>query len=124
MQLFNSYSGLEKHDHEVHDYCTGCGRGFQNQNNLQQHLNSKQHRPSNVICPGRGCNKVFISVAALSLHFESSTCASGMTRKQLDSLVVRADRNHIITNPDRLICGPGGYEAPNTTTCISKIKSD
>ena len=48
------------------------------------------------------------------LHFESGTCPSGMTRDDVDRAIVRADRNRIITNPDRLICGPGGYEAPTT----------
>jgi len=51
------------------------------------------------------------------LHFESGTCPSGMTREQLNYLVVRADRNNVITNPSRLIGGPMGYEAPmNTST--------
>jgi hypothetical protein len=68
------------------------------------------------MCPGRGCNKSFISVAALTLHFESGTCRSGMTHEELDRRVVRADRNHDITNPDRLICGPEGYEPPTTTS--------
>jgi len=120
--LFNIYPGLEKHDHEVHDFCTECDRGFQNQNNLQQHLNSKLHRPSNFACPGLGCNRSFISAGALSLHFESGTCPSGMTRAQLDRLVVRVDRNNVITNPSRLIGGPGGYEAPtNPSSWATKL---
>ncbi|KAH9168398.1 hypothetical protein EDB89DRAFT_2245230 [Lactarius sanguifluus] len=94
-ELFDSYSELEEHDHEVHNYCTECGRGFQNQNNLQQHLNSKLHRPSTI----------------------SGACRSGMTREQLNRLVVRADRNNYITNPARLLGGPpGGYEPPMTTS--------
>jgi hypothetical protein len=68
------------------------------------------------MCPGRGCNGSFISVASLALHFESGTCSSGMTREELNRRVVRADRNRNITNPDRLICGPGGYEPPSTTS--------
>ncbi|KAH9035783.1 hypothetical protein EDB85DRAFT_1943106 [Lactarius pseudohatsudake] len=123
-ELFDNYSGLERHDRDVHDYCTECGRGFQNQNNLQQHLNSKQHRPSTVACPGRGCNRLFISPAALTLHFESGTCPSGMTRSELDRIVVRADRNNYITNPARLICGPlGGYEAPMSTSSWATERS-
>ncbi|KAN0132139.1 hypothetical protein V8E53_010058 [Lactarius tabidus] len=102
-------------DHHYCTFCCKCNRAFQSQNNLQQHLNSKLHKPSNIMCPGRGCNMSFISVAALTLHFESGTCPSGMTREELDRRVVRADRNNYITNPDRLISGPGGYEAPSTT---------
>jgi hypothetical protein len=60
IQLFDSYSELQEHDHEVHDYCTECGRVFQNQHSLRQHLDSKLHRPSNIVCPGRKCNRSFI----------------------------------------------------------------
>jgi hypothetical protein len=113
LQLFDSYSELREHDHEVHDYCTECDRVFQNQNILQQHLNSKLHRPSTIVCPGRKCNKSFISPAALTLHFESGACRSGMTREKLNRIVVRADKNNFITNPALLIGGPpGGYEPP------------
>jgi len=98
-----------------HHYCGVHDQHFQNQNNLQQHLNSRHHQLSNVKCPGYGCNRSFISPAALILHFESGTCSSGLTRAELDRRVVRADRNHLITNPDRLICGPGGCEPPTTT---------
>ena len=44
VQLFDSYSELQQHDHEEHNFCTECDRSFQNQHNLQQHLNSKLHR--------------------------------------------------------------------------------
>ncbi|KAI9430954.1 hypothetical protein BJY52DRAFT_1133439, partial [Lactarius psammicola] len=38
---------------------------------------------------------------------------SGITREQLNRLVVRADRNNYITNPTGLIGGPRGeYEPP------------
>ena len=113
VQLFDSYSELQQHDHEVHIYCTECNRSFQSESNLRHHLNSKLHRPSTVVCPGRKCNRSFISPSALTHHFESGACRSGMTREQLNRLVVRADRNNYITNPAQLIGGPpGGYEAP------------
>ena len=43
VQLFDTYLELREHDHEVHDHCTECDRGFKNQHNLQQHLNSRLH---------------------------------------------------------------------------------
>ncbi|KAI9444371.1 hypothetical protein BJY52DRAFT_1228930 [Lactarius psammicola] len=104
-KLFDNYSELQKHDHEVHTYCTECDRSFQKESNLRQHLNSKLHRSSTVTCPGRGCNKSFISPTARTQHFESGACRSGLTLRQLNRLVVRADRNNHITNPMRSIGG-------------------
>jgi len=107
----------------MHLYCTDCGRSFQNENNLRQHLNSKLHQPAIYSCPGRGCTKSFISPAALTLHFESDTCPSGMTREQLNRRVVRADTNNYITNPSRLLTGPLGWNEPpaSTTTWATEL---
>jgi hypothetical protein len=71
-----------------------------------------------VRCPGRECNRSFVSPTALTLHFEAGTCLSGMTREQLNRLVVRADVNNYITNPSRLLTRPSGWNeppAPSTT---------
>ncbi|KAH8990416.1 hypothetical protein EDB86DRAFT_1774917 [Lactarius hatsudake] len=114
-EVFNSYSELQRHEYEVHMYCAKCDRGFQSESNLRHHLNSKLHRPSTVLCPGPKCNRSFVSPAALTHHFESGACRSGMTREQLNHLVVRADGKNYITNPARLIGEPpGGYEPPMT----------
>ncbi|GJJ05992.1 hypothetical protein Clacol_000179 [Clathrus columnatus] len=91
-----------------HFYCFACQRFFQNQNNLNQHLNSGLHKQKDYLCPGRNCGRKFVSLAALVLHFESGTCRSGLDRRQLNELVVRQDRNNVITNPSRLIAGSGG----------------
>jgi len=116
-QPFETYAELQEHDRDVHLWCTDCSRSFQNESNLRHHLNSRLHRPADVRCPGRGCNKAFVSHAALVLHFESGTCPSRMTREQLNRLVVRADTNNYITNPNRLLTGPmGRYEPPAPTT--------
>ncbi|KAI9454520.1 hypothetical protein F5148DRAFT_424882 [Russula earlei] len=111
-ELFDTYAELQSHDRDVHTTCTDCHRVFQNDNNLRQHLKSKIHQPANVRCPGRGCNRLFISHAALTLHFEAGTCPSGMTREELNRLVVRFDRNNYITNPTRLLTGPQGQYQP------------
>ncbi|KAH9953393.1 hypothetical protein BC827DRAFT_1248535, partial [Russula dissimulans] len=95
-KIFDNYSELQSHDRDVHTYCTDCKRNFQSESNLRHHLNSKVHQPANVRCPGRGCNRCFVSHAALVLHFESGTCPSNMTREQLNRLVVRADTNNYI----------------------------
>src|SRR6267154_1959742 len=122
-QYFDDYAELQEHDRDVHTYCTDCKRGFQNESNLRHHLNSKLHQPAIYRCPGRGCSKSFVSPAALTLHFESGTCPSHMTREQLNRLVVLADRNNYITNPSRLLTGPLGWSEPppSTTTWATEL---
>ena len=102
-----------------HHYCRECDRHFQSESNLRQHLNSRIHQPANLRCPGRGCNRFFVSPAALTLHFEAGTCPSGMTREQLNRMVVRADANNYITNPSRLLMGPSGWNEPPPPSTIS-----
>lgn len=114
-QYFDDYAELQEHDRDVHTYCTSCKRNFQSESNLRHHLNSKLHQPAKYPCPGRGCKKSFVSPAALTLHFESGTCPSRMTREQLNRLVVRADTNNYITNPSRLLTGPLGWSEPPPT---------
>ncbi|TFY54250.1 hypothetical protein EVG20_g9784 [Dentipellis fragilis] len=106
----------KEHFSEKHLYCEPCNRLFQSKSNLDSHLSSSVHQPRNVFCPGRGCNRAFVSASALVLHFESGICPSGLTRQELNRLVVRADRDNLITNPERLIAGPDGARAPPTTT--------
>jgi len=111
--MFDSHEELQAHDRDVHIYCTECKRSFQNESNIRHHLNSKLHQPTNVRCPGRGCERAFVSHAALVFHFESGTCSSRMTREKLNRLAVRADTTNYITNPARLLTGPqGGFEPP------------
>jgi hypothetical protein len=117
---FASYNARRQHyiNSSAHHYCGACDRNFQNENNLRNHMNSKTHQPANVRCPGRGCNRSFVSPAGLTLHFESGTCPSGMTRDQLNRLVVRADTNNYITNPQRLLTGPLGWNEPPARTTM------
>ncbi|KAI0280580.1 hypothetical protein BGY98DRAFT_914517, partial [Russula aff. rugulosa BPL654] len=76
-----------------------------------------------ISLPSRGCNKSFVSLAAVTLHFESGTCPSRMTREQLNRLVVRADTNNYITNASRLITGPLGWNEPppSATTWATEL---
>ena len=89
-----------------------CDRSFQSESNLRYYLNSKVHRPAGVRCPGRVCNKSFVSHSALVLHFELGTCPSPITREQLNRLLVAPTRT-TTSNPNRLLTGPmGRYEPP------------
>ena len=103
-QIFNSERGLHEHNRQKHWYCESCKRVFQNQNNLNSHLRSSIHKPAVFLCPGRNCNRSFISEAALVLHCEAGTCSSGVNRQVLNKVVSSMDRGSIITNPNRLLC--------------------
>jgi hypothetical protein len=99
----------------VHHVCTACQRFFRNAHDVQQHANSGVHRAAQTLrCPGEGCGRTFVSPSALAGHFESGTCASCMTRDQLDRLVVRADRKNYVTErwaTERMWNG-AAYECP------------
>jgi hypothetical protein len=95
VQLFDDYEDLQEHDRDVHAYSTDCRRGFQSESDLRHHLSSKLHQPRNVHCPGRGCNKSFVTAVALA---EMGTCQSGMMREQPNRIIVRTDMNNDITN--------------------------
>ncbi|KAF2191199.1 hypothetical protein K469DRAFT_732670 [Zopfia rhizophila CBS 207.26] len=56
--------------------CYLCHREFGSLNALNQHVNSPAHKQKIYHCPGRGCGKEFVSLAALFNHLESETCGA------------------------------------------------
>lgn len=99
--------------HEVHWYCEPCDRTFKSESNLESH--SSIHKSRAVKCPGSRCHDGFVSQSALFQHLEAGRCPSGMTRAKLNENVIRLDRNNLVTNPARLIRGPGIYSTTTTT---------
>ncbi|EIW56295.1 uncharacterized protein TRAVEDRAFT_49131 [Trametes versicolor FP-101664 SS1] len=83
-------------------YCVPCKRAFMSPGNLRSHQRSHIHQGRRIPCPFSGCGKRFVSTAAVFIHLESGTCASGMTLDKLVRLVARVDHEHILTIPDRL----------------------
>ena len=77
-----------------------------------QHLNSSVHRPKDVICPFRGCDRTFVSRSALVLHLEEGACRSGIDRATINRYVRQYDKNNIITDPSRLLTS--GADSDNT----------
>ena len=57
-------------------------------------------------CPG--CNRLFPTVTGVTLHLESGTCASGMTRHKVDKRVHEMDTQGVVTNRRRI--GYGEWE--------------
>ncbi|KAL1943407.1 hypothetical protein VTO73DRAFT_4482 [Trametes versicolor] len=83
-------------------YCVPCKRAFMSPGNLRSHQQSHIHQGRRVPCPFPGCGKRFVSIAAVFIHLESGTCASGMMLDKLVRLVSRVDREHVLTIPDQL----------------------
>ncbi|KAI0686940.1 hypothetical protein BC835DRAFT_428508 [Cytidiella melzeri] len=106
-ELFDTEEDRDEHMEEFHWYCKSCDRIFGSEQSLDMHLRtSKIHNKKIYRCPGRGCGKSFVAYGDLALHLESGACSSGATRRAINNLVARADRNNLITNPSRLI----GYD--------------
>jgi len=115
-QYFDYYAELKNTIATCTPTAPTANGASQNGSNIRHHLNSKLHQPAIYLCPGRGCNKSFVSPAALTLHLESGTCPPlpvRMTREQLNRFVVRADTNNYITIPSpRLLTEPLGWNEP------------
>lgn len=106
-RVFKNDVGLHEHYRQSpnHDYCASCKRLFQSERHLRTHLESSIHRPRDVPCPFRGCDAAFVSRSALILHLESGGCRSRVDRATINRFVLQYDKNHVITNPSRLITG-------------------
>ena len=102
---FGSFTALQQHFSECHYYCRDCNRFFQSAANLNAHRGSSLDNPRSFKCPGRSCNRAFVSMSALILHAESGTCPSGVTRKIINDHMARIDTQNAITNPARMITG-------------------
>ncbi|SJL15665.1 related to zinc finger protein [Armillaria ostoyae] len=109
-KMFKNEHGLHEHRRQSphHHYCASCKRDFQSQSNLNSHLNSSIHMPKAFKCPGARCNEAFVSRSAVVLHLENGGCISGADRTAVNRYVRQYDRQNIITDPSRMLTGPGG----------------
>ncbi|RPA71178.1 hypothetical protein BJ508DRAFT_345450, partial [Ascobolus immersus RN42] len=93
-------------------WCEKCRRSFDSERSLDQHIERSaahiqdQYRPGTLIprnnydphrikCPG--CTRLFATTSAMTVHLESSTCTSGITRQRLNAFVRGADTRGLIT---------------------------
>jgi hypothetical protein len=103
---------------ECHAYCATCKIHFLNTAHLKSHILGK-HTDRSFICVGDRCYKKFKLISGLTSHLESGACKSGATRIVVNRVVVRLDAHNVITNPNRLITGPDGYEPPESTRLLA-----
>ncbi|KAK0500770.1 hypothetical protein EDD18DRAFT_1145785 [Armillaria luteobubalina] len=122
---------LTEHYEDCHDYCGDCNRVFKNEHGLHEHyrqspsitiapraslstlcrayhLASSIHMPKAFKCPAARCGEAFVSRSAVVLHLESGGCISGVDRATVNRYVRQYDKQNIITDPSRMLTGPGG----------------
>ncbi|KAI0320974.1 hypothetical protein OF83DRAFT_1168819 [Amylostereum chailletii] len=121
--FYATHVRLIAHKKQQHHYCSSCDRIFESASNLASHLASSKHTPRTIRCPARGCERAFPTMSALIAHAESDSRAGGLTRAYVNRYIVERDRTNLITNPSRLIGGPGGYRPPTTTTMWATDRS-
>ncbi|GJJ05990.1 hypothetical protein Clacol_000177 [Clathrus columnatus] len=101
-QAFGTEDKQIKHAVNHHPYCVDCERAFRTEHDLFQHYSSK-HELTEIVCQGHGCAKPFKSYGALTQHFDSGACPSGLNSDHLSKLVVNSYRNKTITGLKTLI---------------------
>ncbi|EDU49779.1 Zinc finger protein [Pyrenophora tritici-repentis] len=88
---------MNSHGHWRNHYCNDCNKGFENENNLQIHLNSRIHRGSNITCPF--CKRGFATATGVTHHLETGSCSKArqLNRDTILAEVRRRDPNQLIT---------------------------
>ncbi|KAM5347854.1 hypothetical protein ACJ41O_007678 [Fusarium nematophilum] len=85
------------HERDVHLYCSECDRSFQNANNIKQHMNSSQHRTSQLACPF--CKATCGSATGMAHPLEREACPkSPLGRDKLYQDIRERDPNDVISN--------------------------
>jgi hypothetical protein len=116
---FETQLGLDEHRAHAHPICVLCPRPrqFQNANNLRQHMRSVTHTSKNVACVMHGqCSAGFVSMSAMVSHLESGGCPSGLTRGDIDIMVMDADVNGLTADPLRIVAPHTRSEYLSTLT--------
>ncbi|KAI0341150.1 hypothetical protein BDW22DRAFT_331452 [Trametopsis cervina] len=112
-KVFGSVQALDDHWRKgMHWYCNPCQHIFLTEHGFYQHLTASAiHNPRTKKCPGKRCNRSFVSHGDLLLHLESGACPSGMTRQRVNTLAILYDEDNVITDPSRLVEDQDSEEA-------------
>ncbi|KAH6644751.1 hypothetical protein C7974DRAFT_430449 [Boeremia exigua] len=88
---------MQQEDHWRTYRCQSCDRGFENENNLRQHLNSNTHRGTDITCPF--CKRSFATATGVAHHLEAGSCrnARSLNRDTILTEIWRRDPSHLIT---------------------------
>ncbi|KAH6895885.1 hypothetical protein B0T10DRAFT_456131 [Thelonectria olida] len=81
---------LEEHEIQIHLYCADCMRFFRTRNGIRQHLNSRRHRPTMVVCPF--CSQTCGTATGLVHHVERGCCqGTALDRERLHRSIKERD---------------------------------
>ncbi|GIZ37973.1 hypothetical protein CKM354_000140000 [Cercospora kikuchii] len=99
---FDSSSAARRHmdnnNHWRQHYCRECQRGFQNENNLQQHLRGAAHMANSITCPF--CKRGHTTASGVAHHLETGACpaARNLNRETIYKIINERDTRGAITN--------------------------
>ncbi|KXT11163.1 hypothetical protein AC579_4067 [Pseudocercospora musae] len=91
-------SHMNTANHWRKHWCADCERGFQNANNLRQHLNGATHRAGSISCPF--CKKPHTTASGVAHHIETASCPKARTlnRETVYKIINARDTTGLITN--------------------------
>ncbi|KAH4102225.1 hypothetical protein HBI38_045870 [Parastagonospora nodorum] len=98
---YQTFADAKRHmnnkNHWREHWCVSCQRGFENDNNLRAHLNSKIHRGTDITC--RFCKRGFATATGVTHHLEAGSCpqARSLNRDTILAEIRRRDPKHVIT---------------------------
>ncbi|KAF1974899.1 hypothetical protein BU23DRAFT_92957 [Bimuria novae-zelandiae CBS 107.79] len=105
---------MDANNHWRNHWCRSCKRGFQNENNLRMHLNSKVHKGDGLGCPF--CRRAFTTATGIAHHLETGSCPNARNIDHASILreLRRRDPHHVITK--KLLTHPSSTPTDTTVT--------
>ncbi|PIA98281.1 hypothetical protein CB0940_05442 [Cercospora beticola] len=93
---FDSFNGARRHmdnnNHWRQHYCCECQRGFQNENNLQQHLRGAAHMANSITCPF--CKRGHTTASGVAHHLETGACPAARNLNRETIYKIINERGH------------------------------
>ncbi|CCX33544.1 hypothetical protein FPQ18DRAFT_75809 [Pyronema domesticum] len=87
-----------------------------NENYLNQHMNSRIHRGTNITCPW--CKNTYPTATGLTTHLESGSCRDGINRETIYNTIRQHDQRRAFTH--KMIEGSGGQRFNLTVTATER----
>ena len=92
-----SYDVDNEYDYDREEWvCFRCGKGYEQQRHLEQHLNSGVHEDKRYHC--EGCSREFTTLSSLQQHTNTSSCSAFAKRLVKVAVEDAQDRMLMLTN--------------------------
>ena len=113
-----SYNVEDEYDYDRAEWvCFRCGKGYEQQRHLEQHLNSGVHEDKRYHC--EGCSREFTSLSSLQQHNDTSSCSAFAKRLVKVAVQDAQDQMLMLTNQgsssrlEATLSFDGGTGGPN-----------